>query len=255
MVIDTDATFPQYPIIGKFPVFSSKIKMPDSNNSNSALGPIDVPASVLAARIDMIVHSELSPLGFERIRPRHWVEGLKPPIRKIFEFQARKTGGYAACWGFSSDFVPIKRAGRLQWKRTSRAAAFDLCIDPIDQVEEAQDTWYVSRFIFPLKSYNWSNLARTVKNATSAAQTDLNKVYSVSDIASMFTQRSAMKFRVFSLDNYVQTHLAWGLCLIAIGKAEEGEKHLERYCAEYSVDRNSRLLQEAECEAKKIAID
>jgi hypothetical protein len=61
-----------------------------------------------------------------------------------------------------------------------------------------------------------------------------------------FHQRSNVQFRRFSLENYVQTHLAWGLCLLALGKRKEGEHHLEKYCAQFGVDRNDRVLRQAE---------
>jgi hypothetical protein len=90
-------------------------------------------ASVLADKIDEIIGAELSPLGFEQIRPRRWVATAQPPIRRIFEFQALKGATYSARWGLSLDFVPLWRADGLRWKRTAKTANFDLCIDPIDQ--------------------------------------------------------------------------------------------------------------------------
>lgn len=243
MVIDKSAALPQNPT--KRRICAAPMLTADQ---------IEVPAPVLAARIDMIVHAQLSPLGFEWIRPRFWVEGLGPPIRRLFEFQALKGASYSARWGFSLDFVPIKRSSRLQWKRTAKTASFDLCIDPIDRAGEVPDPWYVSRFIFPLKSYDWNKFTRTVKNAASVAQPDFSRIKSISDIVAIFNERSAIKFRRFSLENYVQTHLAWGLCLMAIGEVEEGERHLEKYCDRFSVDRTDRILREAEREAKRIAI-
>jgi len=41
---------------------------------------------------------------------------------------------------------------------------------------------------------------------------------------------------------------------MAIGEAEEGERHLEKYCDGFSVDRTDRIIREAEKEAKRIAI-
>jgi hypothetical protein len=243
MVIDKMVALPQNPT--KHRICATSMLTADQ---------IEVPAPVLAARIDMIVHAQLSPLGFERIRPRFWVEGQGPPIRRLFEFQALKGASYSARWGFSLDFVPIQRSSRLQWKRTAKTASFDLCIDPIDQAGEVPDSWYVSRFIFPLKSYDWSKFTRTVKNATLVAQPDFSRIISIGDIVAIFNERSAMKFRRFSLENYIQTHLAWGLCLMAIGEAEEGERHLEKYCDRFSVDRTDRIICEAEREAKRIAI-
>jgi hypothetical protein len=141
--------------------------------SLSAADP-SVPASVLATRIDMVLHAELSPIGFERARPRRWVEGRQGPIRKIFEFQALKGEQYSACWGFSVDFVPF------------------------------------------------------------------------ASLVTMFDERSKMKFRRFSLENYSQTHIAWGLCLLAVRNRDEAETHLTRFCETFSIDRNDRILQSAE---------
>ncbi len=222
-------------------------------NAHLSAADISVPASVLAARIDMILHAELSSLGFERIRPRHWVESAQPPIRRIFRFQALKGLSYSACWGFSLDFVPIRRRGRLCWKRTSKAAEFDLCIDPIDREGGPHDWCALSCFIFPEKAYDWSKVPRTVKGTVKAARLDFNRVKSIHDIIDIFRERSMMKFRRFSLENYVQTHIAWGLGLIAIGQAEEGEIHLQKYCTSFSIDRNDRILRAAEATARMLA--
>src|SRR5271165_3649988 len=149
--------------------------MPSGGSANTLLeSDISVPTPVMTARIDAVLEAELSPLGFERIGPRRWINGIHPPIRSIFEFQARKGDRYAACWGFSLDFVPIRRNGRLQWKRTSKSAAFDLCIDPINQDGRA-DRSTVSRFIFPAKKYDWNRATRTMKNSAQLARADYSR--------------------------------------------------------------------------------
>lgn len=203
----------------------------------------------------MILHAELSPLGFERTRPRRWVEINGPPLRRIFEFQALKGLRYSARWGFCVDFVPIKKAGRLRWKRTPKTAAFDLCIDPIDLEGWAHDWCSLSLFIFPSNTYDWTKVTRTVKNSVSAALSDFSRVNSIADTVALFRDRSKMKFHRFSLENYVQTHIAWGLCLIALGQQTQGENHLEKYCERFSVDRDDRILREAERVAINITTD
>jgi hypothetical protein len=55
-----------------------------------------MPAPVFADKIDEIIGAELSPLGFEQIRPRRWVATARPPIRRIFDFQALKGATYSA---------------------------------------------------------------------------------------------------------------------------------------------------------------
>ena len=63
-----------------------------------------------------------------------------------------------------------------------------------------------------------------------------------------------MKFRRFSLENRVQTHLALGFCLIALGQQERGQTHLELYCDRFSVERNNRILRKAEDDAMRAAL-
>jgi len=106
-------------------------------------------------------------LGFQRTRPRRWVDNTTPPICKIFEFQPLKGLSYSARWGFSLDFVPIKKGGCLRWKRTAKTAQFDLCIDPTDIEGGPHDSRSVSLFSFPGKTYDWSRVA---KNTTAAAK-------------------------------------------------------------------------------------
>jgi hypothetical protein len=214
---------------------------------------ISIPAPVLSARIDMILDGELSPLGFERIRPRLWVESNHPPIRRLFEFQPVGGDIYSARWGFSLDFVPTKRAEKLAWKRTPKTARFDLSIDPIDNEGRPREWFSVSRFIYPVKEYDWGKLARTVKDTAKGARPDFNHINSIEDIVAIFSERSTMKLKRFSLENYVQTHIAWGLSLIAIGEPDEGEKHLQTYCATFSIDRNDRILRQAEQTAIALA--
>jgi len=201
----------------------------------------------------MILDGELSPLGFERIRPRVWLESKHPPIRRLFEFQPIKGDVYSARWGFSLDFVPIQRAEKLAWKRTAKTARFDLSIDPIDSEGRPGEWHSVCRFIYPAKKYDWGKLVRIVKDTAKGARPDFNRVNSIEDIVTIFRERSTMKFKRFSLDNYVQTHIAWGLALIAIGAPEEGEKHLQTYCAIFSIDRNDRILRQAEQTAIALA--
>jgi hypothetical protein len=201
----------------------------------------------------MILDAELSPLGFERIRPRLWVESKHPPIRRLFEFQPMKGETYSARWGFSLDFVPIQRAETLAWKRTAKTARFDLSIDPIDSEGRPREWFSVSRFIYPAKKYDWDKLVRTVKDTAKGARPDFNRVNSIEDIVAIFRERSTMESKRFSLENYVQTHIAWGLCLIANGEPGEGEKHLQIHCAAFSIDRNDRILRQAEQTAIALA--
>ena len=178
----------------------------------------------LVDKIDEVIGGELSPRGFERIRPRRWIGTVRPLIRGIFELHALKGSIYSARWGLSLDFVPLWRADKFRWKRTSRAADFDLCIDPIDQ-----NGVPLSRHSFcrPFRGRaDTARMALVAKESTRAAKLDFNRANSISDVVAMFQDRATMRFRRFSPENYTQTHLAWGLSLIALGEAAEGERHL-----------------------------
>jgi hypothetical protein len=228
--------------------------MPNDGRFLSA-ADISVPAPVMAARIDMILHAELSSYGFERVRPRHWVDSTLAPIRRIFEFQPLKGDSYSARWGFSLDFVPRLKNGKLAWKRTTKTACFDLRFDPIDQEPGRVEWCRFSRFILPYKIYDWSKVTRAVVNGAKAARSDFKRVRSVRDIVETFREKSVMKFYRFSLENYIQTHIAWGLCLISIGERDEAEDHLQKFCLQFSVDRNDRILRAAEDTARTLRND
>lgn len=212
---------------------------------------ISIPAPVLSAKIDTILQAELSPLGFERIGPRRWVESLQPPLRRMFEFQARSGLTYCAHWGFSLDFVPTLRTGRLKWKRTPKTVRLDVSIDPV-LTEDSRDWSCISCFIYPRKTYDWDKTERNIKSCVAAAKPDFSRVKTISNVVAVFQERSVMKYRGLTLENFIQTHIAWGLCLIAVGDAAEAEKHLDKFCTRFSIDRNDHILREAERQAHKI---
>lgn len=194
--------------------------------------------------LDDAFRPELRQLGFERVRPRRWVRGAKAPIREIFEFQVLKGGVYSARWGFSLDFVPILRGGRCRWKRTSKAAAFDLCIDPVDDGGSIVDRYCVRPATIS-NEVRPEDVRRAAKAALQTAHRSFDRVGSVADIIAIIRERASMCFRRFSLENYVQTHLAWGLALVALGQHAEGETHLRQYCAQHGLERESRFIQKA----------
>jgi len=203
-----------------------------------------------AAMLDEVMREKLSSLNPEQVRPRRWVGSASAPIRKIFEFQAIKGAQYSARWGFSLDFVPVFRGKRLRWKRTSKSAEFDLCIDPIDQAQRVP-AWCSFVHSPEVNEARPEDVIWAAKNAAYEAQKDFSRVNSVADLIALFRERASMSFRRFSLENYVQTHIAWGLALIAMGEAAEGEAHVRQFCERFGVDRNERLIKNAEMEASR----
>jgi hypothetical protein len=163
-----------------------------------------------------------------------------------------KAGYYSARWGFSLDIVPLVRNGRVRWKRTPKSAEFDLCIDPIDEFGRPP-AWCSFRHIPKVMEAETAALIRIAASASTAARRDFDRVRSIDDIVAMFRERASISFRRFSLENYVQTHLAWGLALIAVGEREHGEAHVKEFCERQGLDRGAPLIRKAERQAAEHA--
>ncbi|MDQ6436530.1 hypothetical protein RB623_20970 [Mesorhizobium sp. LHD-90] len=73
------------------------------------------------------------------------------------------------------------------------------------------------------------------------------------EVADWFNERSKMTFRRFSLDNYVQTELAWGLVLIALGKHDQGQQRLAAFCENFAIAPDAAILLQARKQAASIA--
>jgi hypothetical protein len=86
---------------------------------------------------------------------------------------------------------------------------------------------------------------RVVAAASRKAREDYARAVSVRDIVAFFEERSKVKFLRFLLDHYVQTDIAWGLALIAVGRPEEGETHIAAYCERFGVDPDDPVLSKA----------
>ncbi len=82
------------------------------------------------AVIAPLLRERLEPLGFGEIAPRRWIDGSKPPARRLFELELLKGAGLKACWGFSLDFVPHLSGGRVRWHRSDKTAMLYVFVDP-----------------------------------------------------------------------------------------------------------------------------
>lgn len=196
----------------------------------------------LAAIIETF-NARLAALGFEAPRPRHWVRSTKQPIREIFELQPLKGATYSACWGFGLDFVPRYGRGGFRWKRTTKSAQCDLRIDPIDETGDVPN-WCSIALLWGAKVYAME-IARLATSTIAAATLDFDRVSSCVELLALFEKRSQLHFRRFSLENYVQTDLAWGLLLHALGEAAAGDAHLARFCGRFNVARNHPMIARA----------
>ncbi len=93
---------------------------------------------ISAAERDAIVapymRRHLQPIGLTEISPRVWIDGSKPPVKRMFELMLLKGAGMRVQWGFSLDFVPHISGGRVRWHRTGRNAMLDVVIDPSEKI-------------------------------------------------------------------------------------------------------------------------
>ncbi len=189
---------------------------------------------------------EAVPTGFNRISERRWVSDPQNAIRRIVEFQVLKGTQYSARWGFSIDFVPRLRSGRLSWKRTLKAADFDLSIDPID-LEGSVPDWCSLTADAEIR-----HIRRVAQGVKNAASSDLSSIQTIDDLLDLFQRRSAMTFRRFGPANYIQTDIAWGLLQLAAGEVAEGSDRLARFCEAFEIDPNNSILTKAQAEALEI---
>lgn len=63
-----------------------------------------------------------------------------------------------------------------------------------------------------------------------------------------------MTFSRFSLANYVQTDLAWGLALLACGHEAHGCQHIDKFCDDFGIDSEAGIIQKSYVEARSIAL-
>lgn len=189
---------------------------------------------------------DAAPEGLRRIADRRWVSEPHRGIRKILEFEALKGAQYSARWGFSVDFVPRLQGKRLSWKRTEKAAALDLCIDPID-VEGNVPKW--CSFTSDVRADGIKKIARNVREHASR---DFARINTLHDLRELFQQRANMKFRRFGLANYVQADLAWGMLQLATGDLEEGVSRIAAFCERFGVDPMEPILVKAKQEALQL---
>lgn len=204
--------------------------------------PAHVLGDIVARKLDGAL-----PPSFQRIGDLQWVSVPTDHIRYLLRFEPMKGMSFSACWGISIDFVPIFRSGNLHWKRTAKSANFDLCIDPID----------TSGHIEGWCSFYWNDHPRYVERAAvqglKAARRDWSAIRTLKDVPGAFEKRSKITFRRFSLENYVQTDLAWGLALVAVGETDPGQRRLDRFCETFSIARDDPILTSAKHAATTIA--
>ncbi|MFI0847213.1 hypothetical protein [Mesorhizobium sp. IMUNJ 23232] len=187
------------------------------------------------------------PGDFQRNDGVLWVNAPTNHIRRLFRLHAMKGMTFSLCWGISVDFVPCLKSKGLSWKRTAKTARFDLCIDPIDM------SGSIPRWCSFDNNEGDRRIGKVALAVHKAAKADWSKLNTLKDVADCFENRSKMDFQRFSLDNYVQTDIAWGLILIALGEREKGEHRLSAFCEKFEIAPDNVILAKARSLAISIA--
>jgi hypothetical protein len=197
----------------------------------------------LAAGLSNVLAS--SAPGLIPIAPFRWLTEENAPVRGFYEFQRMKGGVYSVRWGFDLCFSPWLAGKTLRWKRTARQAKIDLPIDPIDESGRIEP-WHSVE----VDENDQEVLSKVVAGTWERAASDFARVKSLSNLTDLFERRAAMKFRRFSLANYITTDLCWGLALHGIGQTAAAGHKVAAFCGRFGVAPNDRILNLAMGEAR-----
>ena len=205
-----------------------------------------------AAQIDEIVGpvvaSHLEGLGFRPITPRKWVRSTDSPVRHLFELSPLKGAVLSPRWGFSLDFVPHVSGRSLRWHRSSEAAIFDVCYDPVDAPSEFPGGCDICQLHGPLHAA--SQARAVVTRAAPAAIAFWGQVQQERDLLNVFAALKARATVRFSFYSYVQHPLAYAFTLARAGEPEHAAREFEafvlrNYCPDSALPRLRQLFAQA----------
>lgn len=164
----------------------------------------------------------LEPLGLTEIAPRRWIDGSKPPARRLFELQLLKGACLKACWGFSLDFVPHITGRKVRWHRSDKAAMLDVIIDPRT---------------FPQPSYLHraerfcTELSGILPQAVATAKRDWIRGSTYEGMLHIIREIREQHTNCFEYRNYTQLPLAFAFLSAKVGNMELAEQELDEYLA------------------------
>jgi hypothetical protein len=190
--------------------------------------PLDL---LSAAQIDEIVKpvvsSPLEGLGFVAITPRRWVRSANTPVRHIFELSPLKGAVLSPRWGFSLDFVPHVSGRDVRWHRSSKAAIFDVCYDPVDAPNEFPGSSYIH---YLHGAYHAASQATDViARAARAASGFWSQGQQEQDLLKVFAALKARSTVRFGFYSYVQHPLAYAFTLARAGQPEHAAAEFEAF--------------------------
>ena len=163
----------------------------------------------------------LEPLGFSEIGPRRWIDGSKPPVRRLFELQLRKGASLAACWGFSLDFVPHLSGSSFRWHRSDKTARLDLIVDPIALPHQPTFLYGAQRFE--------AELVWLLLEAIPAAELDWSRGATYSGMLDIIREIREHESNCLPWINYAQLPLAYMFLAAKVDNRVLAERELEDY--------------------------
>lgn len=169
----------------------------------------------------------LSPLGLAEVTPRTWVDGSRPPVRRMFELQLLKGAGVKACWGFSLDFVPHISGGRVRWHRSDKSARLDVIIDPPDLRQPS--------FLHGAPQFS-ADLRRLLPEASARAQATWTKGATSQGMLDIICEIRQRNTNCFAFYNYTQLPLAYAFLSARVGDARSADWEIDHYATLHKLD-------------------
>jgi hypothetical protein len=196
----------------------------------------------------LMLQERLGPLGLTEIAPRRWIDGSKPPARKLFELQLLKGASLKACWGFSLDFVPHVSGSSIRWHRSDKTARLDVIVDPVALPQ--------SCFLYGPARFR-AELQVLLPDAVAAAQRDWEIGSTYKGMLQLIREIRDKNTNCFGFRNYTQLPLAFAFLLAKTGDIVLAEQELEENLAMYSIKdaetaKLRRLLRESTGPAESI---
>jgi hypothetical protein len=174
-----------------------------------------------------LLRKRIGPLGLAEIAPRRWIDGSKPPVRRLFELQLLKGASLKACWGFSLDFVPHFSGGRCRWHRSDKVARLDVIVDPAAQPEAC--------FLYGANRFR-SELGFLLEQAVPAAKRDWARGATFAGMLDIIREIRERGTNCFGYRNYTQLPLACMFLAARVGDVALAERELEQYLQGDSLD-------------------
>lgn len=171
----------------------------------------------------------LAPLGLTQISPRTFIDGSRPPVRRMFELGLLKGAGMRTRWGSSLDFVPHISGGRVCWHRSEKKALLDVIIDPKE--EELRRL----TFIHGAERLH-EDLNRVLPHAVEKAKETWRRGETDRGLLSLVQEIREHNTNCFPFDNYTQLPLAYAFLLGKLGDLTSAEQELNRYASRSKLD-------------------